>query len=258
MAYLTRPPRVRAVNRAAVELLVKRWREIDAGATDEKCDPKSKKAQIALCLKRFDTVAIDTREASGAERFHVYGPVRLATGAIDDWLVNKKKNIDPPETFAADASAVSSLYRFITSPRRSIDPTDPPRRRLDDAARAARYGREDREERAAIRITLGRNGRAMASLPAIAAAPRLRCAVVAPGGSVRRHAVVATPSTQDRAGTVSSRSVAELGDVVDGPAPRRRLARRQARCCAPCALSVAAMDVPCSVARRPPRCVTGR
>ena len=97
-----------AVNRAAVELLVNRWREIDAGATDEKCDPSSKKAQIALCLKRFDVVAIDTREASGAERFHVYGPVRLATGAIDDWLVNKKKNIDPPETFAADASAVSS------------------------------------------------------------------------------------------------------------------------------------------------------
>ena len=97
-----------AVNRAAVELFVKRWREIDAGETDEKCDPSSKKAQIALCLKRFDVVAIDTREASGAERFHVYGPVRLATGAIDDWLVNKKKNIDPPEPFAADASAVSS------------------------------------------------------------------------------------------------------------------------------------------------------
>ena len=94
-----------AVNRAAVKLLVDQWR---SGPSDEKCDPSSKKAQIALCLKRFDVVAIDTREASGAERFHVYGPVRLATGAIDDWLVNKKKNIDPPEPFAADASAVSS------------------------------------------------------------------------------------------------------------------------------------------------------
>ncbi len=94
-----------AVNRAAVGLLVAQWR---SGPSDEKCDPSSKKAQIALCLKRFDVVAIDTREASGAERFHVYGPVRLATGAIDDWLVNKKKNIDPPEPFAADASAVSS------------------------------------------------------------------------------------------------------------------------------------------------------
>ena len=94
-----------AVNRAAVELLVNQW---NGGPSDEKCDPSSKKAQIALCLKRFDVVAIDTREASGAERFHVYGPVRLATGAIDDWLVNKKKNIDPPEPFAADASAVSS------------------------------------------------------------------------------------------------------------------------------------------------------
>ena len=98
-----------AINRAAVELLVRRWREIDAGETDEKCDPSSKKAQIALCLKKLgDVLPIDTREASGAERFHVYGPVRLATGAIDDWLVNKKKNIDPPEPFAADASAVSS------------------------------------------------------------------------------------------------------------------------------------------------------
>ena len=94
-----------AVNRAAVELLVNQW---NGGPSDEKCDPSSKKAQIALCLKRFDVVAIDTREASGAERFHVYGPVRLATGAIDDWLVKKKKNIDPPEPFAADASAVSS------------------------------------------------------------------------------------------------------------------------------------------------------
>ena len=95
-----------AVNRAAVKLLVKQW---NGGESDEKCDPQSKKAQIALCLKKLgDVLPIDTREASGAERFHVYGPVRLATGAIDDWLVNKKKNIDPPEPFAADASAVSS------------------------------------------------------------------------------------------------------------------------------------------------------
>jgi hypothetical protein len=99
-----------ALNRKAVGLLVNRWRDIASGESDEQCDPHSKKAQIALCLKRLDARAapIDTRDANGAEKFHVYGPIRLATGSIDDWLVNKKKNIVPPETFAADASAVSS------------------------------------------------------------------------------------------------------------------------------------------------------
>ena len=56
-----------ALNRPAVELLVKRWREIDGSEADEKCDPHSKKAQIALCLKRLDAraVPIDTRDVDG-------------------------------------------------------------------------------------------------------------------------------------------------------------------------------------------------
>ena len=171
-----------AVNRPAVELLVNRWREIDAGATDEKCDPSSKKAQIALCLKRFDVVAIDTREASGAERFHVYGPVRLATGAIDDWLVNKKRTLirqkrSPPTR----PRSPQMLYRFITSPRRSIGsstdssaaaPRSTPRR-------SHRSGRED-EKNWRLFAPLARPQRARRGRDhrTIAAASRLRGAAV--------------------------------------------------------------------------------
>ena len=160
-----------AVNRAAVELLVKRWREIDAGATDEKCDPSSKKAQIALCLKRFDVVAIDTREASGAERFHVYGPVRLATGAIDDWLVNKKKNIDPPEPFAADASAVSSdvisFHYVAEKEHRLLDRLLRGDAAIDAAALAPIWPRGREELGGYSHPWPGRNGRAAEEIIAL-------------------------------------------------------------------------------------------
>lgn len=103
-----------AVSRSAVGLLVTRWRELrDAGGgaeVDDKCDPSRPKAHIATCLAKLDKRAepLDTRDADGAERFLVYGPVRLATGSIDNWLVSKKNNIQPPEGFKADGSVVAS------------------------------------------------------------------------------------------------------------------------------------------------------
>jgi len=49
--------------------------------------------QVATCLAAFECHARDTRDAQGAERFHVYGPVRLATGALDQWYIDKKRRV---------------------------------------------------------------------------------------------------------------------------------------------------------------------
>jgi len=101
-----------ALSRRAAALLVGRWAEIDADPTlvDEECDPRRPEAHVAACLVGLDPAAapIDARDGDGAERFSVYGPVRLALGAVDEWLVKKKQNMHPPETLARDGSAVAT------------------------------------------------------------------------------------------------------------------------------------------------------
>ncbi|CAM9302996.1 unnamed protein product, partial [Phaeothamnion confervicola] len=45
----------------------------------------SPSAAVAGCLHAIGVEAADTRDASGAQRFHVYGPVRETRGEVDDW-----------------------------------------------------------------------------------------------------------------------------------------------------------------------------
>ena len=101
-----------AVSRGSLDLLGDRWAELDAdpSTVDDKCGPDRPKAHVATCLAKLDAAATpaDTRDGDGAERFLVYGPVRLATGAVDQWLVSKKANMKPPEPFPADGSVVAS------------------------------------------------------------------------------------------------------------------------------------------------------
>ena len=116
-----------AASRASLDLLAARWAALaaDPAAVDDKCGPDRPKAHVATCLEKLDSRATppDTRDAAGAERFLVYGPVRLATGAVDQWLLSKKANMKPPEPFAKDGSAVSSdvvSFHYVAAPEHRL------------------------------------------------------------------------------------------------------------------------------------------
>ena len=79
-----------ALNQQAMSLLLK----------DPKrphCDPEIKRAHVATCLKTYGVDPVDST-VHGAERFHVYGPVRLATGSVDDWYISKKNHLPSDDT----------------------------------------------------------------------------------------------------------------------------------------------------------------
>lgn len=101
-----------ALSRRALAVLASHW------AGDElhkNCDPRQQRAHVATCLVALEPEAgqpVDTRDASGADIFHVYGPIRLATGAIDEWFVSKKKRVDSRELLRGPASVSVNTATF--------------------------------------------------------------------------------------------------------------------------------------------------
>mmetsp|Transcript_4488 Transcript_4488/g.6377 ORF Transcript_4488/g.6377 Transcript_4488/m.6377 type:complete len:332 (+) Transcript_4488:221-1216(+) len=82
------------LSKPAINLLTTQWRDPKNVA----CDLNNKRNHIAVCLKLFDIVPLDTRDDQGLERFHIYGPIRLATGAIDHWYLTKKLRLTHPNS----------------------------------------------------------------------------------------------------------------------------------------------------------------
>ena len=75
---------------------------------------------VALCLQRvFGVPFLASSDSGGAERFNVYGPVRLLTHAIDDWYKQAKPAFVPsvftgsPVATAIFSSHVAYRHRHI-------------------------------------------------------------------------------------------------------------------------------------------------
>ncbi|KAJ1451059.1 hypothetical protein M885DRAFT_530795 [Pelagophyceae sp. CCMP2097] len=95
-----------AISASAAKSLAFEWRRANQ---TESCDVGDKKSHVARCLKNSIGLSPrDTRDATGAERFNAYGPVRLATGAVDDWFVKKKAQLSPPEAVLRGPAGVSA------------------------------------------------------------------------------------------------------------------------------------------------------
>lgn len=63
---------------------------------------------VALCLSRILNIPFtNSTTAEGEERFHVYPPLRLVTGQIDDWYVDAKTARASPKAKKGDARQAS-------------------------------------------------------------------------------------------------------------------------------------------------------
>lgn len=81
-----------ALSRGVLDRLTAQW----APGANKMDDCWGDNTQIAKCLRTLllpegYSGPSSTRDDAGGERFHVYGPLRMASGTIDNWLVHKKK-----------------------------------------------------------------------------------------------------------------------------------------------------------------------
>jgi hypothetical protein len=107
-----------ALSERAFRTLVTHWREAGDRGILRSCDFSRKGAEIAPCLKELTDgacVPLDTRDPEdGGEKFHLYGPIRVAKGAIDDWAKRKKAALDPPERFPDPPSSACCARHTAT------------------------------------------------------------------------------------------------------------------------------------------------
>lgn len=100
------------LSRMALDTLDRHW---DGSEVLKNCDPEHKRAHIATCLHALAPSVgqpFDTRDEDGADIFHVYGPVRLATGAVDEWFLSKKKHVDDSQPLLGVSSVSSHVVSF--------------------------------------------------------------------------------------------------------------------------------------------------
>ena len=110
-----------AVSRRAFDVLVNHW--ADAPIRHEKpvqvCDFTRKGSELAPCLKTLThgaCVPADTRDPhDGAEKFHLYGVVRVARGAIDEWAKRKKKSLSTGPEYYPDSPSLRCCSRHTIS-----------------------------------------------------------------------------------------------------------------------------------------------
>lgn len=112
-----------ALSRRALELVGEHWRYNSSSSSSVKwqCDTSLKRSHIATCLLALDPNSRppDTR-IDGADIFHVYGPVRLATGAIDDWYLSKKTKVDNDVRTGLDSISPHSVSFHYVSAHETI------------------------------------------------------------------------------------------------------------------------------------------
>ena len=100
-----------ALSRRAIDTLLGHWTEAAKAdhAPVKACDFRRKGSELAPCLKELTNgtcVPEDVRDPEdNAEKFHLYGVVRVAKGAIDDWAKRKKAALSPPEHYTDPPSS---------------------------------------------------------------------------------------------------------------------------------------------------------
>ena len=99
------------ITRPTLELVERHWGTAPCDAKkSEKWLQGNPGLVLARCLQRHGVRPVDTQHEEEGHRFHAYGPVRIATKALDDWYVRMNSQLPWPSYDGCATDAISFHY----------------------------------------------------------------------------------------------------------------------------------------------------